>query len=188
MTKDILDFLNPIINTVSEKIKQHYLFIIIILVIVVLILTNYIFALKKEIASLSQELFQELSPEIIKPEDFEAGKVGEVMVKDEKTGQETSLVSPIMPLVISNTVGTIIEVKTDKIIVRGQGTNFADGIPRTLTVSFTNETVTFDKTSTFRRTGKAGLKLLKPGMFILIGSSENIRGKTEFKAKTIKIL
>ena len=188
MNKTILSSISPIINTMFEKIKRYHVFIIIILVVVVLALISQIFILKKEITSLSQELSQELLPEAIEPQDFGAGEVGEVMVKDEKTGEQAPLVSPIMPLVISNTAGTIIEVKTDRVIIRGSGSNFADEKPRILTAVFTADTITFDKTSTFRQIGAVGLKRLEPGMQILIGSPENIRGKTEFKVKTIKIL
>lgn len=110
------------------------------------------------------------------------------MVKDEKTGQEVPLVSPTLPPAIFDTTGTILEIKSDRIIVQGKGTNFADGVSRTLTVIFTDTTLTFSKDKTFRWKDEAGLKQLQPGMQILIGGAENIRGKIEFKAKTISML
>ncbi|MCK4781558.1 hypothetical protein KAS79_01365 [Candidatus Parcubacteria bacterium] len=174
MFKIILDF-----------VKKYLLpLVIIVLVIFVLLLMNHISVLNKEIAS----LYQKSLPETIKPQESGAGNVGEIMVEDEETGEQAPLVSPIMPPEIFSTTGIIIEVKTDRVIIKGKGTNFADGKARVLTVVFTNETITFDKTSTFRQTGAIGLKQLESAMEVLIGSSENIRGKTEFKAKTLKIL
>ncbi len=170
---------------ISDKAGKYYVSVIIVLVIIILILADYIFILKKEIMSLKSET---IKAEIIKPEDFGAGNTGEIMVKDEETGQESSLVSPNMPSVIFSTAGTIVEVAEDRIVVNGEGTNFADGVPRTLTVIFTDSTITFDKTYTFRQIGITGLQRLQTGMKISIGSPENIRGKIEFKAKTIKIL
>ena len=173
MFKNILDFT-----------KKYHLVFIIVLLIFVLLLINHISVLNKEIAS----LYQESLPETISSQESGAGNVGEVMVKDEKTGEEAPLVSPIMPPEIFSTTGIVIEVKTDKVIVKGEGTNFADGKARVLTVIFTDETISFAKTSSFRQTGAIGLKQFESGMQVLIGSSENIRVKTEFKAKTIKIL
>ena len=63
-----------------------------------------------------------------------------------------------------------------------------DGIPRDLTIIFTNTTLTFEKDHLVSYLGFEGLKHLKPGMKILVDSQENIRGKTEFKVKTINIL
>jgi hypothetical protein len=120
-------------------------------------------------------------------EPYKPGEVGEIKVKGE-TGQETPLVTPTLPLSIFSTTGVILEVKNDRVIVKGDGFNFADQKPRELTIIFTNSTLTFSKDQKMQYEGLAGLKYLKSGMEILIGSDENIRGKTEFKAKTINVL
>jgi hypothetical protein len=131
-------------------------------------------------------------PKIVeKPEEIaeslKPGEVGEIKVKGE-TGQETPLITPTLPLSIFSTTGVILEVKNDRVIVKGDGFNFADQKPRELTIIFTNSTLVFSKGQKMQYEGLAGLKYLKSGMEILIGSDENIRGKTEFKAKTINIL
>jgi len=93
-----------------------------------------------------------------------------------------------LPPVIFNTTGTITEVKADRIIVAGSGSNFVDQLPRDLNVIFTRETTTFSLGQTLQVQGFGGLKKLVPGMKISIQGDENIRGKTEFKARYINIL
>ena len=63
----------------------------------------------------------------------------------------------------------------DRIVLRGDGFNFADGTPRDLTVIFTNSTLTFEKNHLISYLGFERIKHLKPGMKILIDSQENIR-------------
>jgi len=74
------------------------------------------------------------------------------------------------------------------LIVEGDGFNFADQKPRELTIIFTDSTITFEKNREIKYQGLTGLKHLKEGMKILISGDENIRGKTEFKVRTINIL
>jgi len=93
-----------------------------------------------------------------------------------------------MPPDIFSTAGTIIEKKTDFLIIIGEGTNFADGVSRNLTCIFTDETLTFGDGQVKSYQGKEGLKYLREGMKILVDSDENIRGKIEFKVKTVNIL
>lgn len=115
------------------------------------------------------------------------GEVGEVKVKDETTKEEAPLVSAVMPPVITSTVGEIKEIKDDFLIIRGEGTNFADGKPRELKTTFTAQTITFSQNFTQYK-GVEGLKILKVGRRILVEGEGNIRGKTEFNLKTVNIL
>jgi hypothetical protein len=137
-----------------------------------------------------KEIFQKKAekPEETYSKNMEAGPIGEVMVKEEKSGQEAPLVSPTMPPAIFSVSGTITKIESDRIILRGSGTNFADGVPRSLTAVLTPDTLTFVTNQAFYWRGFSGLKQLQPGMKILIDSQENIRGKTEFEIKTINIL
>jgi len=120
------------------------------------------------------------------PEALKPGEVGEIKVKEE-TGEEKPLVTPTLPLTIFSTTGVISEVKDDRLIVKGDGFSFADQKPRELIVIFTDSTITFEEEQKTKYQGLAGLRYLRTGIGILIGSEENIRGKTEFKAKTINI-
>jgi len=100
-------------------------------------------------------------------------------------------VSPLRPLgspipaVISDTKGEIISIEEDSIKVMGSGENFEDEKSRELTVRFTSETLTFEKGQKTKYLGLEGLNYLKPGEKVLISSSDNIRGKTEFLATYI---
>ena len=126
--------------------------------------------------------------EIVPLIESEAGGIGEVKTKDSTTGEEKSLVTPIMPPAIFSTAGIIIEKRNNSLIITGEGTNFADGVSRNLTCIFTDETLTFEKGQLKYYNGIRGLDYLKEGMKILVDSDENIRGKIEFKVKTINIL
>jgi hypothetical protein len=106
------------------------------------------------------------------PERLQPGKIGEP--KEEEKPQAE------LPLVISNTTGTIKEIKEDRVIILGDGSNFADQKPRELTLIFTETTITFGPGQKVKYVGLEGLKYLKVGEEIRISSSENIRGKTEF--------
>ena len=103
---------------------------------------------------------------------FKKGEIGEPK-EGEKPQTE-------LPLVISNTSGTVKEIKKDRLIVLGDGSNFSDGKQRDLTLIFTDSTVTFEPGQKIKYQGFEGLKHLKVGDQISISSSENIRGKTEF--------
>lgn len=122
------------------------------------------------------------------PENLKQGATGEVKVKDEITQKEVPLVTSDMPSVIFGTAGKIKEIKSDRLVVSGTGDNFADNISRLLNVIFTDGTITFGKSQANRYVGKEGLIHLKAGMEILIDSAENIRGKSEFNAKTINVI
>lgn len=108
-------------------------------------------------------------------EPLKAGEVGEISEEEMKE-------KGILPLtlVIFNTSGVISEVKSDRLIVQGSGSNFADQQPRELTVIFTTSTTTFGPTQGIKYQGEEGLKYLKIGEKISIAAPENIRGKTQF--------
>lgn len=117
------------------------------------------------------------------------GTVGEVKDNDKKSSGEDSASSFQLPPVVFNASGTITEIKSDRLIVSGEGSNFADKTPRTLNVVFTPETATFassDQKTKYQ--GAEGLKHLKTGAKVLVEGDENIRGKIEFKARTINVL
>jgi hypothetical protein len=169
------------IQSLSQT-QQNIITVILILfnLAIIVFWMNFWVGLKKvplKIVEKPEEIAESLKP----------GKVGEIKVKGE-TGQETPLITPTLPLSIFSTTGVILEVKNDRVIVKGDGFNFADQKPRELTIIFTNSTLVFSKGQKMQYEGLAGLKYLKSGMEILIGSDENIRGKTEFRAKTINIL
>ena len=162
--------------------KYRFLFIILVVIIIGIGIIYFLRRVKEEESSrvpLSDEATTSL---------FEAGEIGEVKIKDEATGEEKPLVTPVMPPVIFSTAGTIIEKKTASLIITGEGTNFADGAPRNLTCIFTEETLVFEKDQLQYHQGKEGLKYLEEGMKILVDSDENIRGKIEFEVKTINVL
>ena len=121
------------------------------------------------------------------PAKSEAGWVGEVTIKNESSGAQKPLVTPIMPSVIFSTAGKIIKVKTGSLLIKGDGSSFVDGIPRYLKCIFTDDTLTFTK-DWLKYKGKDGLSALQQGMNVLIESADNIRGKTEFTIKTVNIL
>jgi hypothetical protein len=122
-------------------------------------------------------------------EKMESGEEGEI--EEGKTLEEVNpeaVTSPVrspgtaMPSAVFNTKGEIIELRSDSILVKGSGENFEDQKSRTLTVKITEETIVFEKRQESRYEGLEGLEYLNEGEEILISSSGNIRGKTEFEA------
>ena len=113
-------------------------------------------------------------------EPFQPGEIGEP-----KEGEEPPAK---LPIVISNTAGTVKEIQKDRLIILGNGSNFSDRKSRELTLIFTDSTTTFPPDEKVMYKGFEGLKYLKVGDSIAISSSENIRGKTEFIVKYINKL
>lgn len=109
------------------------------------------------------------------PEKLKAGSIGEP-----QTGE-----SPVLPLsaVVSNTTGTIKEIKKDRLIILGDGSNFSDQKPRELTIKVLESTTIFDGKESYQ--GHIGLKYLKVNDQISLQAPENIRGKIEFFADYI---
>jgi len=157
---------------ILDSIRKYHLPIITVLVIIILVLAFFPSSPEEKVPQ----------PEVINPQEFGAGEIGEIAEEAEKNG--ILFPSPT----IFNTRGVISEVKSDRLIIQGDGTNFADKKPRSLTVIFTEKTITFEPGQKLNYKGLEGLNYLKPGMKILISGAENIRGKTEFKANTINVL
>jgi hypothetical protein len=122
----------------------------------------------------------ETTEEILKP-----GEVGEP--PEDQTPQLPPGTSEL-PSVVFNTSGKIIEIKSDRLIVAGSGSNFADQKPRELTVIVDSLTTTMKLGQQIKYQGLEGLKYLSAGAEIIIESNENIRGKTEFRAEYVHIL
>jgi len=182
----MLKFLRKKIQSLSET-QQNIITVILVLfnIGIVIFWINFWVSLPETIPP---KIGEKPSPVIETSELLKPGKVGEIMVKEEETGQEKPLVIPTLPMAIFSTTGVIQEVKADRLIVEGDGFNFADQKPRELTIIFTDSTITFEKNREIKYQGLTGLKHLKEGMKILISGDENIRGKTEFKVRTINIL
>jgi len=165
-------------------IKKHYIFISIFILFIVF-LTYFLWRIGVEESGKKYLPEEEIITSLSKSE---AGEIGDIKIKDEMTGDEKSLVAPVMPSAIFSTTGVIFERNDNSLIVVGKGTNFADGISRKLVCTFTDETLTFGKDQLKYYQGIEGLKYLKEGMEILVDSDENIRGKTEFEVKSVNIL
>jgi len=161
------------------KKQADIITVILILIIIGIIIfwINFWLSLPKPIPSKIEEKPPQVS-ELLKP-----GEIGEISEKEiEEKG-----IQPIHPVVF-NTSGVILEIKSNRLIVQGSGSNFADQKPRELTLIFTDSTLTMKLGSQIKYQGLEGLKYLKPGMTILIEGNENIRGKIEFDTRYIHIL
>ena len=96
--------------------------------------------------------------------------------------------STALPQTINNTSGPILSIGKDAIIIKGNGSNFEDQLPRELTIKINDQTTIFEKNQIRRYQGIEGLKHLFQGDNVAIESLENIRGKTEFSASYINKL
>lgn len=171
------------------KNKKYILlgFVIIALFIIEGVLVFYF--TKRLISPAKKEVVTQSS---ILPDSMKAGEVGEIPegktladVNPEAIKNPVRSLDTPMPPIVSDTKGKIISIGENTILVMGSGENFADQKPRELTVKFTQATITFEKGQSVRYNGLEGLKHLEIGQTILISSSENIRGKTEFTASYI---
>ena len=123
------------------------------------------------------------------PDVLKAGQVGEVKAAGNGSGDTGSTGSNQLPPIVFNASGTITDIKSDRLIVKGDGSNFEDGVSRTLNVIFTPQATTFvsqDQKTKYQ--GLEGLNHLKVGDELLIDAAENIRGKAEFKVGTINLV
>jgi len=166
------------------KVNKNIIIGIVIAVILIFIsIIIYDFWQKDKIAQV--EVPAEVPVEVQTIEEILApGKIGEI----EKTEITEGVQISELPQVIFNIEGTIIEIKTDRLIVQGSGSNFTDQKPRELTLIFTDETITFETGQKAQYQGMEGLKHLKIGEEVNISSPENIRGKTQFKVDYINKL
>lgn len=171
------------------NLKSNLRNILIIAIVIVLIGIG----LAVYLAWTGQEELEEIVPlEEVIPGEMLPGEKGEI--EEGKTLEEVNpeaVTNPVrppgtsMPPMVSDTKGEIVSIENDAIKVMGSGENFEDEKARILTVKFTAETITFEKGQKIKYTGLEGLNHLEPGEKILISSSENIRGKTEFQASYI---
>ena len=186
-----MEDLKSIISNLKFNLKG-VLIIAAVVLVVVIVLAIYFTWPEKE------QPLEELTPEVSGPEASEPGPIGEMEIKEGQTMEEAlgevnpeALEKPVrppgtsIPSIIFNTKGTITSVQEDGIMLEGNGSNFQDQKSRVLTVKFTDKTITFEKGNIAQYQGKEGLKHLSPGDKILIESSQNIRGKTEFTASYI---
>jgi len=163
-----------------NKTQQNILTVILILLdlFIIIFWINFGVGLKKITPS---KIVEKPTSEIEEiPEELKPGEVGEP-----KEGEKPSVE---LPPVISNTLGTVQEIKTDRLIVSGNGSNFSDQKARELTLILTELTTTFELGQKIEHKGFEGLKHLKIGDEISIASPENIRGKTEFTVDYINKL
>ena len=169
--------------------KKYIYILIIILVLIVIGLISFLASKKQELKEQEEELLPK--EEIGIPEEFKPGEVGEpIEIKELEEGEvipeEKQFVT--LPPVVYNTSGVIKEIKDDRIIVSGSGSNFSDQKPRDLTIRFTGSTITYVVSTRTSYRGLDGLKYLKRGLEISIEGAENIRGKTEFDASYTNVL
>jgi hypothetical protein len=162
-----------------SQVQQNIIVVILILfnLAIIIFWINFWLGLKKVSPPKIVEKTKQVE-EIAEP--FKKGEIGELTKKE----TEEKKVLPL-PQMIFNTSGTISEVKKDRLIVLGDGSNFSDQKQRELTLIFTDSTITFESGQKIQYQGLEGLKHLNPGDSISISSSENIRGKTEFIVNTI---
>ena len=166
------------IQSLTET-QQNILTVILILINVFIIIfwINFWLGLKKVSPPKIAEKPKQ-TEEIAEP--FKKGEIGE------PEGEEKPQIE--LPPVISNTSGTVKEIKKDRLIILGDGSNFSDQKPRELTLIFTDSTIIFEPGQKIEYEGFEGLKHLKAGDLISISSPENIRGKTEFTVNYINKL
>ena len=188
-----MEDLKSIISNLKFNLKGGLIIAAVVLVVIIVLAVYFTWPSKEE-----QPLEEELTPEVSGPEASEPGPIGEMEIEEGKTMEEAlgevnpeALENPVrppgtsIPPVVFNTKGTITSVQEDGIMLEGNGSNFEDQKSRVLTVKFTDKTITFEKGNIAQYQGKEGLKHLSPGDKILIESSQNIRGKTEFTASYI---
>ena len=121
-------------------------------------------------------------------EKTKAGSVGEVMVKNSKTGKEEPLKTAKMPPAIFNAGGTITKLYANGFTMDTAGYSFADEATREVKVLYDDQTITTMADRSSKHKGLEGLKRLKIGQKVLVESTENIRGKLIFKAHYINLL
>jgi len=188
-----------------ELSPKKIIFISLALILIIDIsIVCFIFSKKKEIRDIAKPLVLNMEPSqepSVSEEDTsfsagaESGEVGEMkdgelgddLMGEDSENIENSVRPPdtVLPPVVFNTKGVIVSIEGSNIVVQGNGSNFEDQKPRVLTIKITSGTLIFEKGNTISYQGKEGLPYLLPGNQVLIESSQNIRGKTEFPAAYI---
>jgi len=173
----------------TDKSNKVVLIIIAIIVIIGTVLAIYFawFSPRTE-----EQKEEEIAAEPIIPEAMRTGEVGEIEegktlaeVNPEAISNPVRPPDTLMPAAVFDTKGEIVSIEENAVVVMGSGENFADQKVRELTVKFTGQTITFEKGQQAKYLGLEGLNHLVLGQMVLISSSENIRGKTEFIAAYI---
>ena len=167
-----------------SKTQQNILIILLILINLAIVIFWINFWLGEGLKKVTPPKIAEKpeqTEEIAEP--FKPGEVGEIPEEEAKEKN----ISPLPPTIF-NTSGIIQEIKEDRLIIKGDGSNFEDREPRELNLIFNDSTITSDSNRKITYQGLEGLKYLKPGMKVSIEGTENIRGKIEFKVSSISIL
>jgi hypothetical protein len=165
--------------------NKKYIIVILAAILAAAVGLALYFASSQEKAPVEEEEEKEEIKEEM--EEGPLGKIGEGQTLEEVNPEAVK--HPVrapgteMPSVIFNTSGEVVQVKEDRILVLGSGSNFEDQKKRTLTVLANKETVITVSSGKYK--GKEGLKYLSSGDRVLIESEQNIRGKTDFIAKYI---
>lgn len=159
-----------------NKNQKKVLIVILILVHVIAIIgfVNCCNNLKKLRLMLEEKKMTPTSLEEV-AEPFKPGEIGEPKEDEEPVVN--------LPQNISNTIGTIKEIKSDKLIILGNGSNFSDQKPREITLIVIDITSIYDGQKSYE--GSEGLKYLKVGDSVSIQAPENIRGKIQFIVNSI---
>jgi hypothetical protein len=162
-----------------NQTQQHIITVILILfnLAIIIFWINFWIGLEKASPPTIVEKPEEIA------ETFKKGEVGEITEEEIKEKG----ISPL-PAQVFNTTGIVTKVEKDRLIVKGDGSNFSDKRPRELTLFFTDSTITFEPGQKIKYEGLEGLKHLKIGESISISSPENIRGKTQFTVEYINKL
>ena len=166
----------------KNNIRKVFIIAVIVIVVIIGLVIYFLFFFDKSSESLSEETFIEIPT----PEEAGAGSVGEVIVKNNQTGEEKPLMTPETPSKIYNTTGIVIGKETNYLSVRGSGKNFADQLPRALIVYVDDSTLIYGNGIPLNLKGKDGLQYLESGDSILIEGDGNIRGKDRFNAVRIE--
>jgi len=174
--KNVLSFL------AERNIKKVFFAVIVVIVTIIGLVIYFLFFSNKSSESLIEETFIETPT----PEEAGAGSVGEITIKDSRTGEERPLMTAEMPSKIYNTTGIIIGKETNYLSVRGSGKSFADQLPRALYVYINENTLIYGNGIPLSLKGKDGLQYLEIGNSILIEGDGNIRGKDKFSAVRIE--
>ncbi|PIU75155.1 MAG: hypothetical protein COS76_02305 [Candidatus Portnoybacteria bacterium CG06_land_8_20_14_3_00_39_12] len=164
-----------------QKLMKKQANVLIVIIIIIGIIVFWLSLKKPTPPTRVKEKPTQKIEEISGP--LKSGEVGEIPEEEAKEKN----ISPLPPTIF-NTSGIIQEIKEDRLIIKGDGSNFEDREPRELNLIFNDSTITSDSNRKITYQGLEGLKYLKPGMKVSIEGTENIRGKIEFKVSSISIL
>jgi len=175
-----------------ENLTQKQIVGIVGVLLALSVVAGFIFySLGKQAA---QEVVIEVEEEITQDTIFRGtGMIGETEESTEKVAANQEEPQPIVENEISffvfNTDGTVQQINPQSVVMLGSGVSFADGVPRSLTVQVTPETIfnNYNNPGVVQATGLNGLQLLTIGDTIQVESPTNIRGYNTFTASYISI-